>query len=336
MDVSALLSRRSGVTARLLRGAATLLLTGACLAYIAWKIDVGRTLAVLAGVELGYFLAAVAIMTAAVLPMAWRWQRLLACRGIDDRLSWLVRAYFVAYAAGQVLPTAVGGDAARIVDAVRRHPGRAGPIAGSVLLERALGGAATLALAAVGLVLAFGRYEVGAYLWLELAFVLATCVLAVVLFSRAARRPLSRTVPFLRRLRLDRPLRAAYEGIHAYRGHASLVASVLALTLAVQAARVLAIWLTAKAVDVDLSPRVYYVMGPLLFLVMLVPFTINGLAAREAFFVSFLGQLGVGPDPAFAAGFLFFLVTVCLALPGVLVLAWEGVRGLVRPSVGHG
>ena len=65
------------------------------------------------------------------------------------------------------------------------------------------------------------------------------------------------------------------------------------LTLAIQAVRVLAIWLAAKAVGVDLSPRVYYVMGPLLFLVMLVPFTINGLAVREAFFVSFLGKLGV-------------------------------------------
>ena len=55
-------------------------------------------------------------------------------------------------------------------------------------------------------------------------------------------------------------------------------------------------------------------MGPLLFLVMLVPFTINGIAVREAFFVSFLGQLGVSADAAFAAGFLFFLVTIALAL----------------------
>jgi hypothetical protein len=67
-------------------------------------------------------------------------------------------------------------------------------------------------------------------------------------------------------------------------------------------------------------------MGPLLFLVMLVPFTINGLAVREAFFVSFLGQLGVDPSLAFDTGFLFFLVTVVLALPGALILAWEGTR----------
>ena len=57
-------------------------------------------------------------------------------------------------------------------------------------------------------------------------------------------------------------------------------------------------------------------MGPLLFLVMLVPFTINGLAVREAFFVSFLTKLDVSADAAFATGFLFFLVTVLLALPG--------------------
>jgi hypothetical protein len=73
-------------------------------------------------------------------------------------------------------------------------------------------------------------------------------------------------------------------------------------------------------------------MGPILFLVMLVPFTINGLAVREAFFVSFLGDLGVAPDAAFAAGFLFFLVTIAMALPGGIVLAWEGLRPGKTPS----
>ena len=88
----------------------------------------------------------------------------------------------------------------------------------------------------------------------------------------------------------------------------------------------LAIWLAGKAVGVDLSPRPYYVMGPLLFLVLLVPFTINGLAVREAFFVSFLAQLGVSADQAFATGFLFFVVTIALSLPGAAILAWEALR----------
>jgi uncharacterized membrane protein YbhN (UPF0104 family) len=69
---------------------------------------------------------------------------------------------------------------------------------------------------------------------------------------------------------------------------------------------------------------------------MLVPFTLNGLAVREAFFVSFLGGLGVDADRAFAAGFVFFLVTLLLALPGGVVMVREGVRGAPRPRTEHG
>jgi uncharacterized protein (TIRG00374 family) len=322
---------------RSIRVAVTLAVTGLCTAYIVWKIDISQTLHILAHANVGYFLGAVAIMVISVWPMAWRWQRLLEARGIRDRLAWLVRAYFVAYTAGQILPTAVGGDAVRIYETARRHTGRGGDVAGSVLLERALGGAATLALAAVGFVLAVGRYDVGAYLWIELGFVIATAVLAVALFSKRPRPLLAKTVPFLRFLKLDRPIRAAYEGIHSYRNHPGLLVGVFALTLGVQAVRVLAIWLSGKAVGVDLSPRPYYVMGPLLFLVLLMPFTINGIAVRESFFVSFLGGLGVDADKAFATGFLFFAVTLCLSIPGGVLLAWQSVRGTShRATPDHG
>lgn len=311
---------------RVLRVVGTLVVTGLGTAYLLWKIDVGETAHVIASAKLGYVLGSFAIMGASVLPMAWRWQLLLGARGIRERLAWLVRTYFVSYTVAQVLPTSIGGDASRIYETSRRHPGAGGPVAGSVLLERALGGAATLVLAAIGFVLAIGRYDVGAYLWVEGAFVVATIVAAVVLFSRSVRRPLARVAPLLDKLRVGKPIRAVYEGIHGYRAAPRLLVGVFALTLFVQAFRVLAIWLAGKAVGVDLSPRPYYVMGPMLFLVILVPFTINGLAVRESFFVSFLGQLGVGPDPAFASGFLFFLVTVMLALPGAVILTWEGVR----------
>ena len=36
-----------------------------------------------------------------------------------------------------------------------------------MLLERAIGGAVTLLLAGVGIVLASGDYDIGAYLWIE-------------------------------------------------------------------------------------------------------------------------------------------------------------------------
>jgi glycosyltransferase 2 family protein len=313
---------------RLVRVVLTLAVTGACLAYILWQLDVGRTADILVHSDLAWFMGALAVMLGGVPPMAYRWQKLLEARGIRERFGWLSRAYLVSYTAGQVLPTAIGGDASRIYESSRRHPGRFGDLTAIVLLERALGGVATLTLAAVGFALAIGTYDVGAYLWIEGAFVVGTVVLGVLFFSRRARGPLRRFVPLLRRLRLERPLRALYEGVHVFRGHVRLMVWISLLTLAVQAVRVLAIWMAGKAVGVDLSPRPYYVMGPLLFLVILVPFTINGLAVREAFFVSFLTQLGVEKEAALATGFLFFVVNVCLSLPGAVILAVENLRGV--------
>jgi uncharacterized membrane protein YbhN (UPF0104 family) len=101
---------------------------------------------------------------------------------------------------------------------------------------------------------------------------------------------------------------------------------VLAVTLGIQLSRIMAIWLCGEAVGVDLSPLVYVVLGPLLFLVMMVPFTINGLGVREAFFVAFLARFDVDADAAFATGFLFYAVTVATSLPGGFILLWRSVR----------
>ena len=83
----------------LLRVSGTLLITGLCTAYIVWKINIVQTVHLLTHADFTYFFGAVAIMILSVWPMAWRWQQLLFARQIRDRLSWLVRAYFVAYAA---------------------------------------------------------------------------------------------------------------------------------------------------------------------------------------------------------------------------------------------
>jgi cell division protein FtsX len=44
-----------------------------------------------------------------------------------------------------------------------------------------------------------------------------------------------------------------------------------------------------------------------------------------------LTQLGVDKESALATGFLFFVVTIVLALPGAVILALENLRGVARP-----
>jgi uncharacterized protein (TIRG00374 family) len=301
--------------------------TGGAVAYILFKIDLGKTWDILRAASPWWIALSAVLTLITVPPMAWRWQLLLAARRVHERVLWLTRTYFVSYAVGQVLPTSVGGDASRIFETSRRHPGQITPITGSVLLERALGGAVTLLLAGIGLLLAIGRYPIGPYLWIEVLFVVATLAAGFVFFSRTVRSRLAFMLPHARRFRLEVPARAVYDGIHGYRDHAGTLFGVALITTAAQLTRIVAIYASGRAVGIHLSLLPYVVLGPLLFLVMLVPFTVNGIGVREAFFVSFLGKLGVPADDAFACGFLFFLMTILLALPGVVVILWENIVG---------
>ncbi len=301
--------------------------SGAVIAYLVWQIDLGRTVELIGDSRGLVLLGALAIFLATTAGMAWRWQLLLAARRIRERLGFLTGLYFVGYAAGQVLPTSIGGDAVRIVEHGRRHPGRRGEVAAAVLLERVIGSAGTLLLVAVGLAVAAGRLRgIGYLVWIEVVSVALVAAGCFLLFSRRARARLRFLRPLAARLRVEGPASSVYEGLHRYRDHPRALTAVLGVTVVLQAARIAAIWLCGEAVGVDVSPLVYVVLGPLLFLVMMVPFTINGLGVREAFFVAFLGRFGVDADAAFATGFLFYAITIATALPGGAILLWRSAR----------
>jgi hypothetical protein len=313
-----------------------LALSALLIGVILWQIDVSRTIHLIASSRPGYLVAALVIYVATTWLMAWRWQLLLASKGIREPIGWLTKAYFVAYAAGQVLPTSLGGDAVRIYEHARRRPDAKSECAGAVLMERVLGAAGTLILVAVGLAVAVGRYSgIEIFIWIEVVSIVLVGLGIVIVFSRRVRVFLEDHVfPLGRRIKIERAAASVYSALHGYRDKPRTIAAVLAITIVGQFVRILSIWLCGEAVGVDLSPLAYIVLGPLLFLVMLIPFTINGLGAREAFFVAFLTRFGVSADAAFATGFLFYAVTIATSLPGGVILLWQSIRpAVIRPRV---
>lgn len=313
---------------RPLRIALQLLVSGGVIAFLVWRIDLRRTLEILAESRWELVALALLIFLVTTWTMAWRWHALLASRGAREPFGWLLQMYFVGYAASQVLPTAIGGDAVRIIEHSRRRPDAKATAAGAVFMERILGSAGTLVLVAVGLAVAAGRYEgVRGLVLVEILLVAAMIVLGLLLFSRRLGLALERRLfPLGRKLRLERPLKSLYWALHEYRASAGLLAVIVGVTIVSQFLRVVAIWLCGEAVGIDVSPLVYVILGPLLFLVQMTPFTLNGLGVREAFFVVFLGRFGVDADSAFAAGFLYYAVSIATSLPGGVILLWRSWR----------
>jgi uncharacterized protein (TIRG00374 family) len=304
------------------------LVSGGILAYLLWRIDVGETADLIAASSPGYLLAALALFVGTTWGMAWRWQALLSSKGIHEPLGWLTKLYFVSYAASQILPTAIGGDAVRIVEHARRRPDAKAEAAAAVLMERVIGAVGTLLVVALGIAIAAGRYEDVRYVaWVEGILLVGTLVFLALVFSRRTGRHLQeRIFPLGRRLRIEQPVASLYRAMHEYRAQPSVLLLVLAVSVATQLGRVVGIWFCGEAVGIDVSPLVYFVLGPLLFLVQMAPFTINGLGVREAFFVAFLARFDVPNDAAFAAGVLYYAALLATSLPGGFILLWRSVR----------
>jgi glycosyltransferase 2 family protein len=301
------------------------------IAAVLWQADLHKIGSALRESSPGWFCAAIAINVVATFVMVVRWHLLLVARGRrEPGIWWLFETYLIALLLGQVLPTAVGGDAVRAVDLARRTGARAEAVS-SVVVDRVVGLAALGALAAGGALAGGSGIGRGTAIALGLLVVAATAVAAVALFAERLQPLLRRLAPLAARVRAETALRSLYRALHAYRAHPATLAWVFALGAVAQALRAVSIGFLATGMGLDLSYATLLVLCPVLFLVTVVPASLNGIGLREATFVVVLGGAGVSREDAFALGLAYFAVGVIVgALGGVALLRRSLVPGRGR------
>jgi hypothetical protein len=106
------------------------------------------------------------------------------------------------------------------------------------------------------------------------------------------------------------------------RFHGELI-NVLALSIAVQALRVLQAYCLGRALGITHPATVYFVLIPIALLIMLLPITVNGLGTGQLAFVALFGDVGVPYAQAFALSILFIALGVVGNLPGGILYAAE-------------
>jgi uncharacterized membrane protein YbhN (UPF0104 family) len=217
----------------------------------------------------------------------------------------------------------------RIVDLSRRT-GEPAEAVSSVLVDRLVGTAALVILAAAGALAGGGGLDQSTVLALEAGIAAVTALTAYAVLGRSARSLLRRLLPLARRLRLEGPARSLYAAMHAYRGHPGVLVAVLGLALLAQALRVVVIAMLSHGMGLDVGLGTFFLLGPVLFLVTVVPISLNGIGLRETAFVAILAGVGVRAADAFVLGLAFFAVGVLTAAVGGIVL----LRRSLAPSLG--
>ncbi len=298
---------------------ARLAVAAALTAYILWRSDPGAVGAALAAADWGPIAIAVLLVFADRALMAYRWVVLLCIvpEGQRPPLSAVMRIFFVSTFVGTFLPASVGGDAVRAYAVAKLRVAGSDAVA-SVFMDRMLGVASILLMAAAGLFLARDLASNWTIVTaLAAAAVLCATTLAAIFSSGAARllEGILARLPSAARSAGARVL----ESIRRYATHHGRLGQVLAGSIAVQVLRIVQAYFLGLGLGITAPLSAYFAFVPLILLVMLLPVTVNGIGTSQAAFVWFFGRAGVASADAFALSVLFVALGVVGNLPGAIL-----------------
>lgn len=263
--------------------------------------------------------AGVVATFAGIFVSAMRWQRVIEALGLHGRLPRLLSYYLASMFVGSILPSTVGGDVLRVGRLAADTGDRPASFA-SVVLERLTGWLVLPVITFVGFLVNPGLLEVPGPA-VELAIALAACtllLLSVVLFLAAHPRVGGRLAGHESWLRF---LGAVHLGIDRLRRRPTSAASVLIVGFAYQLTVVLAAFLAAKALGVNVSFTVFLTFFPVVAIAQVLPVSIGGIGLREGALVIFLStsKLGASHTQAVTLGLAFYGMNVLVSLLGAPV-----------------
>jgi uncharacterized protein (TIRG00374 family) len=231
----------------------------------------------------------------------------------------VIRIFFVSSFVGTFLPASIGGDAVRAYSLAKLNVGAADAVA-SVFMDRMLGVASVLVMAAVGLGLARDLAADPAVV-AALGVTSAICgVTLLVIFSRRMAALASQIIARFPAV-FQHPGQRMLESIRRYARHHGALANVLACSIAVQLLRIVQAYCLGLGLGIALPLTAYVAFIPLILLVMLLPVTFNGIGTSQVAFVWFFSRAGVPAASAFALSVLFVALGIIGNLPGGILYA---------------
>jgi len=260
---------------------------------------------------------------------AWQWARLLEAVGIRIPFLKVLAYYYVGLFFNNFLPANIGGDIARIMQASRYAETRAAAVS-TVVLDRIIGTVALAGLSVVTTIPAIDRFHLGIIYVALVGFLLARLgLLWGVLHPRvlpAMERVMSRVgLRFLESHLDDLAHRFA-----TYRSRGRLFAGLIAVATLTQVMRVAVHVLVARALAVRLAVPYFFLLVPLLAVIVSLPISLNGIGVREGAGMVLFSLVGVEGSRAFSLQFTTYLVAVAVSLLGALVVLGRILRRALR------
>jgi hypothetical protein len=265
-----------------------------------------------------YYIGGVLLYLGVIGLSAIRWQLILQTAGEPVNLWRLVVINFVGSFFNIFLPTAAGGDLARMYELSNSSRAGAHNVS-SVLLDRLIGLASLVIIALVAVMVGFQYVASYAISLMVIGLTLAMIVGWALFFNRRFMRQFRWTFRLPVMIKAEAKIRQLYDSLHDLQQQPRLMLSTFIFSFIVQMLNVVSAILIARALGIQVSALYFFIFYPITWVITMIPLSVNGLGLREGAFLFLFGQVGVTSSEAVALSLLVYSTHICSGILGGLL-----------------
>lgn len=268
-----------------------------------------------------YLALALGVFFAGMIAIAYRLRLVIQVH--DTRLS-AGAAYYVNLIAlffNNVLPSSVGGEMMKAYYLYKNSEGSVS-VFSAIVVDR-LFGLITMLLISISTIFFFdsglGSHKIMGSIVMLTA---ATVTLAIFIFNRRIVDILCQVhIPLLPAIFIEK-IREIYRAMYEYREHKGIFGNCIALTVVGQTAFIIANYLLARSIAIDIPLGFFFFFVPILLIMGVAP-SVNGIGVREATFLFYLTEFTTA-EKALALSLLTTFFMILVGMIAGVIYAFKG------------
>ena len=270
-----------------------------------------------------YFVLAVLVFFAGLLPVAFRLRSVIQVHGTKISVTTTYYVNLIALFFNNVLPSSLGGEMVKAYYLYKKSKGVT--VFSAVVVDR-LFGLVTMLLISISSIffldIAQGSHKIlGSIIMLAAA----TITLAVCIFNKKIVDGLCQLhIPFLPAIFLEK-IREIYRAMYEYREHKGILGRCFSLTVLGQISFIVVNFLLATSLSIDIPLGFFFFFVPILLIMGVAP-SVNGIGVREATFLFYLTEFTTS-EKALALSLLTTFFMIFVGIIGGIFYAFKGGLG---------
>jgi len=268
-----------------------------------------------------YFVMAVVLFFVSLIPVSFRLRSVIQVHGTGLSVAAAYYVNLIALFFNNVLPSSVGGEMMKAYYLYKDSKGSVS-VFSAVVVDR-LFGLITMLLISISTIFFFDSAQ-GSHKIMGSIVMLAasTITLGVFIFNKKIVDTLCQIhIPLLPAIFIEK-IREIYRAMYEYREHKGIFGRCIALTLVGQTIYIIANYLLARSLAIEIPLAFFFFFVPILLLMGAAP-SVNGIGVREATFLFYLTEFTTS-EKALALSLLTTFFMILVGMISGVVYAFKG------------